>query len=642
MVITKKNKLLLIFGLFMTVFFINLPVVYTYFYHDITGAPKAIGGVIDLSYVDNIHKKIYLDGEWEFYWKRFIVSEPGELHKPDLIMKVPGEWSNYKINGEDLPAGGFASYRLNMTGTPHENNVSLFIPDYGGAYKVFIDGTLVAESGIVSKNTDKIFTVPKTNLYPLTLSAGITHEVVIEVATKRFSGLYMTPILSNYHQTMSENNLRNAIRFILFGIALFCFLSLLAMYTMIVRRKLHFFWMPVIILFILIRIIMTSEFYSLWQTVLFFNMSYESTNELMYLTTFILKYMLIFLVQEQCGIEFRKSEKIGFLVYYLFLYFIYLFVPQSVYNNYLSVLVPILSYVLDIYMFTKIYREREKLKKFSVAVYWCVILIIVGLAIDSYYINGKIYMDMSMTLLLLFTSCALIIVVIYVMRSIDLYDDFAISSSRLEFLNSQIDIQKEYYNALRGQINEVREIKHDIHHFIGVMRRLVDDGELDKLKIFLNKYGEKIQKENLPIFCENVVANSIIGYYYLQSKKYGINFDSRCNIDSEIPMSDSDICIILGNTLENAIDACRQMDNTQIRFVSVQAGKMKNQRLIMVKNSYNGRLEARDGQFVTSKVSKSHGLGIRNIKKVIESYGGFVKIEYDEKEFTLMAATPEK
>lgn len=642
MIKKKKNELFLIGSLVLTVFFINLPVVYTYFYHDITGDPKAFDGVIDLSYVDNIDKKIYLDGEWEFYWKHFIVSEREEFHNPDLIMKVPDEWSNYKINGEYLPAGGFASYRLNMIGIQHENNVSLFIPDFGGAYKVFIDGTLVAESGIVSKNIDKIFTVPKTNLYPLTLSAGLKHEVVIEVATKRFSGLYMTPILSNYHQTMSENNLRNAIRFILFGIALFCFLSLLAMYTMIVRRKLLFYWMPIIIFFILIRIMLTSEFYSLWQPVLFFDISYESTNELMYFTTFVLKYMLIFFVQEQCGIEFSKGEKIGFLFYYLCLYFIYLFIPQSLYNNYLSVLVPMLSYVLDIYMFAKIYRDRGKLKKFSISVYWCGILIIMGLAIDSYYINGKIYMDMSMTLLLLFTLCAIIIVCIYVMRSIDLYDDFAISYSRLEFLNSQINIQKEHYNALRGQINEVREMKHDIHHFIGVMRRLVDDGELDKLKIFLSEYGEKIKKEDLPIFCENVVANSIIGYYYLQAKKYGINFESRCNFESEIPISDSDICIILGNALENAIDACRQMDNTQMRFVSAQAGKIKNQRLLMVKNSYSGRIEVRDGQFITSKASKSHGFGIRNIEKVIESYGGFVKIEYDEKEFTLMLATPEK
>lgn len=641
MIKAKNNKWFLIFGFVFTIVFIDLPVLYTYYYHDITGNPKAINGSMDLSCVDIADKKIYLDGQWEFYWNHFIISELDQFAEPDLIVPVPEEWSNYKINGKDLPAGGFGSYRLTMTGITYNEDVSLFIPGYGGAYNVFIDGHLATESGIVSKYMDKIFTVPKANSYPLTLSAGSNHEIVIEVATTRFSGLYITPILNNYHKAMRENSLINAIRFILFGIVLFSFLGLIAIYTLFVRRKLHFLWMPSIILLILLRIMLTSEFYSLWQTALFFDISYESTNEFMYLVTFALKYMLIFLVQEQCGITFSSVGKVGFLFYYVFLYLIYLLVPHNIYNEYLSVYIPMLSFVLDIYMFIKIFLRRHKLKKYGIAVFWCVALVIVGLAIDSLYINGKIYMNMSIILLLLFTLSAMIMVFIYVMRSIDLYDDFAISSSRLNLANSQIHMQKEYYNTLREQIDEIREIKHDIRHIIGTMSRLVNDGELDKLKIFLSEYGAKVDKEQLPIFCENVVANSIIGYYYLRAKELGIIFESQCNINMQVEMSDSDICIVLGNALENAVDACKQKDNLQIGFISVEAVKMKGQLLIKIKNSYNGRLEMKDGRFVTSKDEKFHGLGIRNIEKVMESYGGFVKIEYDEKEFTLMAAAPE-
>jgi len=637
----KNDKWFLILGFILTIVFMNLPVLYTYFYHDIAHTPKVINGSIDLSRVDIDDKKVYLDGQWEFYWNRFIVSEPDKFARPDLMLTVPEEWSNYKINGKNLTAGGCGSYRITITGVKYDKNVSLYIPEYGGAYRAFIDGHLVAESGIVSKYMDKIFTVPKASLYPLELSAGTNHEVVIEVATTRFSGLYITPILNNYYETNRENSLRDAIWFILFGIVLFSFIALIAIYMVFVRRKLHFIWMPVIITLILLRIMLTSEFYSLWQPVLFLNMSYESTNELMYFTTFALKYTLIFLVQEQCGITFSRVGKMGFLFYYVFLYLIYLLVPQNIYNEYLSVYVPMLSYVLDIYMFVKIFLGRYELKKYGIAVFWCVVLIIVGLAIDSYYINGKIYMNMSMNLLLMFMVSAIIMVCIYVMRSLDLYDDFAISSSKLDLANSQIAMQKEYYNTLREQIDEIREIKHDIRHFIGSMSRLANEGELNKLKIFLSEYGQKVDKEQLPIFCENVVANSIIGYYYIRAKESGIIFESQCNIKSNITMGDSDICIVLGNALENAIDACKQMDNSQVRFVSVEAVKMKGQYLMKVKNSYIGSLEIKDGRFVTSKGDKFHGLGIRNIEKVMESYGGLVKIEYDEKEFTLMTAAPE-
>jgi len=641
MIKTKQRERFLIWGLVLAVFFTNLPVVYTYFYHDITGAPEAVKGSINLLAVSPGDGKTYLDGEWEFYWNRFIVSEPEQLSKPDLIVTVPGEWSKYKVNGNSLSAAGFGSYKITLTGLEYDNTITLFIPDFGGAYRVFIDGQLTAESGVVSKDIDEIFTSPKVDLYPVTLSAAMTHEAVIEVATTRFSGLYMTPVLSDYHQIVRENSFRYALRFILFGVALFSLISLIAMYMLSVRRKLHSFWLPVMIFSILIRIMLTSEFYSIWQHVLFFGLSYESTNELMYLSTFVLKYLMIFLAEEQCGVAFKKQEKMGFLIYYIFLYFIYLFVPLAIYNHYLSVLVPVLTYVLDVYLFHKIYRSCRTLKKFGILIFWSAIFVAMGLAIDSYYINGKIYMNLSLTLLIFFTVFALIMSCVYAMRSGDLYDDFTKSSSRLELANSQIAMQKDYYDALSGQMNEIREMKHDIRHFIGVMSRLSQESRFDELKAFLSEYSEKTEMEQLSVFCENAIANSIIGYYYLRAKEFGISFESRCNIGRQSLMSDSDLCIVLGNALENAVYACRRMENSDRRFVSIEVAIVKKQRLIKVENSYNGCIEVRGGRFVSTKGEKSHGLGIGNIEKVMASYNGFINIEYDEKEFTLNAAFPE-
>ena len=103
-------------------------------------------------------------------------------------------------------------------------------------------------------------------------------------------------------------------------------------------------------------------------------------------------------------------------------------------------------------------------------------------------------------------------------------------------------------------------------------------------------------------------------------------------------MSDSDLCIVLGNALENAIDACRQICTSEIRFVSLEVRTIKGQQLLKFINSYTGQIEISDGQYVSLKGGKSHGLSIRNIKKVVESYDGFIKIEHTEKAFTLMVA----
>ena len=641
MIRVNQRRWYLVLCFVLTIVIMHLSVVYTYFYHDITGAPKAVNGSINLSSVNPGDGKIYLDGEWEFHWSRFIMTEPEQLSRPDLMAAVPDSWSKNEIDGKRLPAGGYGSYKLTLTDLIYDNPVTICIPDLGGAYRVFIDGQLASKSGTISKNKDGIFTVPKADLYPVTLSGGTTHKVIIEVSTTRFSGLYMTPVLSDYHQMIHKNVVRNEVRFFLFGIVVYLFLNLIAMYLMSVRRKFYSFWLPIMILFFMMRIMLTTEFYSFWQPILFFNLSYESTNELMYLSTFVLKYLLIFLAQEQCGITFTKREKLGFLVYYALLFFTYRLTPQSIYNQYLSLLVPMLTYVLDIYLFIKVYRDWQSMKRFEMVMFWGVTFVIAGLAIDSYYINGKIYMNMSLVLLLFFTVSAFNLSWVYAMRLGDLYDDFSNSSLRLKLANNQIAMQKEYYDMLSAQMNEIREMKHDIRHFTRVMNQLMNENKFDELRMFLGDYIVKTDMEQLPIFCENVVSNSIIGYHYLSAKESGISFESMCNIGKCFFMSDSDICIVIGNALENAVYACKKMEDCESRFVSIEVATMKRQWLIKVKNSYNGCLEIKDGRYISSKGDKSHGLGIQNIKKVVESYGGFVQIEHNEKEFTLMIAIPE-
>lgn len=190
------------------------------------------------------------------------------------------------------------------------------------------------------------------------------------------------------------------------------------------------------------------------------------------------------------------------------------------------------------------------------------------------------------------------------------------------------------------QINEIREVKHDIRHFVGAIKRLAEDERYNELNSFLNELAEITETDPLPIFCDNAVANSILGYYFLMAKKSGIQFYCACSIQKRLSINDSDLCIVMGNAIENAIEACEKLDNKQDRFVSVEARTINNQLLIKIENSYDGCLTLQNGGFVSTKREKSHGLGMKNIKRIVEANGGFIKTAYDGSLFTLMAAFP--
>lgn len=571
-----KTEILLIAGMVFTILVSHLPVLYTAFYHELTGQPKAKAGIFKLP-EGNADERIVLDGEWEFYWKRLLITDNEASATPDLYLPVPHCGSRYQLQGDYLPAYGFASFRLILDGYSGSCPVTVYLPDFGSAYRIYIDGSLTSESGTISKNQDDIFTTTVAKLYPITLSADKEHEIIIEVATTRFAGLYMAPVMQNYDKVIMQNTNRNNFRMMLFGTVLFSFFIFVILYVFTYRKTGRSTWLPVIGLFVIVRIMLTTEFYHYWQNKLFFNISYEDINPLMFLVSFAFKYLLIFLVQDLFGIVCSRREKLGFLIYYIVLYLLYLFIPGGFYNRYLTILLPVCSFAIELFLFFKIYFNRNQMKRYGMMIYWGTVLAVTGLIIDCYYINGSIYLNLSLSLLLSLSVYMMILSMVAMMQAADVHRDYAVASASLTKAREQISIQAEYYDALREQMDEVRAIRHDVRHFVGVIKRLSEENRYDELKKFISDYVEKVDPAPLPVFCENVVANSILGYYSLCFKKRNILFRCTCQIPARLPINDIDLCIILGNGLENAMEACEKQDVHQARYVTVEARNINGQ-----------------------------------------------------------------
>lgn len=390
----------------------------------------------------------------------------------------------------------------------------------------------------------------------------------------------------------------------------------------------------------ILRIMLTTEFYSFWQRIAFFNLSYEKTNEFMFLVTFALNFLLIFLVQEQFGIVFSRREKYSFLAFYIVVYLMFLFIPRDIYNRYLTILIPVAVFTLELHAFFKIYFEGYNFKKYGIAVYWGIVLAIAGLFIDCYYINGNIYHNMSLALLTMLSLSLMIFSMVSALQIAEVYRDLAVSASRLAQARNQISIQKEYYDALSGQMIEIRMIRHDMRHFIGVIQRLSEEERYEELKQFLNEYSEKTETDSIPVYSENVVVNSILGYYSLKARDAGVPFHCCCSIPKQLSMNEIDLCIVLGNAMENSIEACIGIDDPDSRFISAEIRAWENKLLIKIKNSYNGIINYQDGRYLSTKDEKSRGIGMQNIKKIVEAHGGYIKTDHDGKIFTLMAAFP--
>lgn len=171
--------------------------------------PRVQNSVLDLRNVDFSNgKPIYLDGEWEFFWGKLLVTDQLENKIPDARVHVPSYWSKMEIKGGKLPARGYASYRLHLVNCPPEAEILVVVPNLPSAYRVFINGEPFAGSGTVLKNLGNIEIVPvlkKENTIPLRSSEC---DLVIEVTSRTYPGLCLTPILveqSSYERSAQRN-----------------------------------------------------------------------------------------------------------------------------------------------------------------------------------------------------------------------------------------------------------------------------------------------------------------------------------------------------------------------------------------------------------------------------------------------------
>lgn len=109
-------------------------------------------GVLNIKSWDSEDRPVLsLSGDWEFYWNR-LVTERDLLNgeKPDLVHKVPQTWNQYQIGGKRLPGFGCGTYRLRITGAQTGIPLTLWIPTFSTAYRLYVDETLIASNGTVS------------------------------------------------------------------------------------------------------------------------------------------------------------------------------------------------------------------------------------------------------------------------------------------------------------------------------------------------------------------------------------------------------------------------------------------------------------------------------------------------------------
>lgn len=205
----------------------------------------------------------------------------------------------------------------------------------------------------------------------------------------------------------------------------------------------------------------------------------------------------------------------------------------------------------------------------------------------------------------------------------------AILQESLHLSETQITAQKKQMEQLQARIQETSRFRHDIrHHFLAVDGFLKNDN-MDGLKEYIRQSINLLPGQSPEIYCDNVGVNALLCYYKEQADRAGIETAFRIALPSPLPVPDTELCIIIGNLLENAVEACQRM-RSKDRFVEVTLSMASSSILaILVANSYEGHVQqAGDGTFLSSKGKGRKGIGLSSVLDIAQKYNGVSRVEH--------------
>jgi len=217
------------------------------------------------------------------------------------------------------------------------------------------------------------------------------------------------------------------------------------------------------------------------------------------------------------------------------------------------------------------------------------------------------------------------IVSIFIRQSIQLRSQNKELSFNLSLLEKQIDARKERDDLLIENANAVKQQRHDLRHQLTVLRRYCDEGSYDALSDYIDMLTAAIPVDKSIIYCENPAANAIFAHYAARAREENISMDIRAEIPRQTKeSSDSNLCIVVGNLLENALEACEQMTGDRsIIFTSRLQGEFL---FIAMDNTFNGIVKMQGDQYISHKRNEI-GTGLVSIRTVVQKAGGRVKFE---------------
>lgn len=212
---------------------------------------------------------------------------------------------------------------------------------------------------------------------------------------------------------------------------------------------------------------------------------------------------------------------------------------------------------------------------------------------------------------------------------VDRMIDKRIAAYQNELIQKHCEEVQSVYKTMRGW-------RHDYHNHIQALLAL--NGDWEETRKYLWKLNDDLTTVDTVIKTGNVMLDAILNSKLTLIKSKEIDVNARATVPKEMSVSEIDLCTIIGNLLDNAMEACMELPNGE-RSIRVFIGVMKAQLYISVQNTSQTALKKSGGKYLSTK-GEDRGFGLMRVDMIAKRCGGYVNRQNEDGMFATEVLLP--
>lgn len=267
--------------------------------------------------------------------------------------------------------------------------------------------------------------------------------------------------------------------------------------------------------------------------------------------------------------------------------------------------------------------ENKKIYSIFTIITYMNLYLLIARYIDSYKLDTIDLYYLSKSIINLMMNYLFFIVINLLSKEYNNNKILSIEKERLE-------AQTRYIEEIEDTYKKIRELKHDYNNHLNIITNLAVLGKNEEVADYIKEIEKRFLSTDIICQTDNIIIDSLVNSKYIYANSNHIEFDIKVNRIGKINILDTDLCSLIGNLLDNAIESAFKAER---KYINLEIKRAKKYLSIKIYNTTNGIVNYKDGKFLTTKNKENHGIGLGKVNSIVNDYNGYMKIKYNEKIF---------